>query len=185
MDTRGSGYRPGQVRGLHTLLIDRLTAIPGCGCRRQPGPIMVGPTTLGNIEYLEVAPLFLKPCAFLVARGLFGRILHVGCSQRCLPGDSFPKEAVGQPLPTRVPTSRVIGVVKDVKLEGLREHSATALCSFSLERLDRFSAIEVEPRAILPGGPCRSRGSAARKFALLFGVSTMQTMDKSIVQERW
>jgi predicted permease len=204
LDTRGAGYGPTQVGNLYTLLERNLTAIPGVqsvsGIRNS---LMKGPTTLGNYAYFDVGPNFFETMRIPLVRGrLFtaedqARLLTLPNGVR--PGvvvisESFANrlffgsDAVGRLLPEQGNAApEIIGVVKDVKLEGLRGGSKPQLYyPFLLNSLDRFDALEIRTMGDPSGVAQLVRDEVRRVNPRLFvEVSTMQEeMNQSISRER-
>jgi predicted permease len=157
IDTRGAGYREGQVGTLYRLLLERVSSISGVksvtGIRN---PIMrhslsrmrsnMPGLTLGPNDYwdaAEVGPKFFETMGIPLIRG---RLFNDGDFARG--GGAFVvNEAwVKRFVPTGDPIDKVmgvVGVVGDVRIAGVRTDGAPMMYEVSRVEPDRISALEV------------------------------------------
>jgi predicted permease len=169
IDTRGAGYREGQVGPVSRLLLERIAAIPGVtsvtvirnpvmrhagsrGAMRLPG------VNLQPGEYWETAdvgPAFFETMGIPLVRGrtfapadfaaerrtVF--IVNQAWAKRYFPNDDPVARQIG-----------IIGVVGDTRLAGVRVESAPMTFMMVASEPDRISALEVRtagnPIAVAP-----------------------------------
>jgi putative ABC transport system permease protein len=162
LDTRGSGYREGQVGGLYRLLLERVSAIPGVqsvtGIRNSvmqrditrtimPIPGRTEPDEAWNSA--AVGPSFFETMRMPVARGRtftpadFERdckcvVVSEAFVKRYFPNEDPVGKRIGDP-----PETGIIGVVKDARLTSVRTASGPMMYFTALGEPDRIGALEV------------------------------------------
>jgi len=204
VDTRGGGYRQGQVGAVYRLLLERLSAIPGVrsvtGVRN---PVMrdalsrtrfssLGPgRTIGPDEAwdsAEVGPLFFETMGIPVLRGRtftaadFERGRTLVMISEAFAKHYFPNE---DPLAGKL-GEVIIGVVRDTKLISVRRENGPMMYMMAPREPDRLDALEVRITGD-PEGIVRAIQEEIRRVnpRLLTGVRTMrQEIDRCIAKER-
>ena len=206
LDTRGSGYRAGQVGGLYRLLLERVSAIPGVlsvtGIRNDVmkgnfsrGMMAIPGVTLDRGEawgLASVGPSFFETMNISVVRGRVFSSADFAQERRCVviteafANRYFPN---ADPVGRRIgdpPNTEIIGVVRDARLTAVRTDSGPMLYSMAPREPDRIGALEI-----------RTAGDAARiapavreaiqrvNPRLVVDIGTMrQEIDRNIAKER-
>lgn len=201
IDTRFAGYGKGQVGDVYRLLLERVAAVPGVesvtGVRN---PIMrhslsrmairVPGVEFGQGEMwdgADVGPSFFETMAIPVLRGRAFTAADFAGDQRgvFVVNESWAKRY----FPNDDPVARqigIIGVVKDVKLDGVRTAVRPTMFAMAMKEPDRVNSLQVrtasEPEAIVPG----IREAIQRiNPRLLVGIRTMrEDIDRDIAKER-
>ena len=201
IDTRFAGYGKGQVGDVYRLLLERVAAVPGVqsvtGVRN---PIMRHSLSrmairLPGVEFgrgemwdgADVGPSFFETMAIPVLRGRTFTAADFAGDQRGLfvVNESWVKRY----FPNDDPVARqigIIGVVKDVKLEGVRTEVRPTMFAMAMKEPDRVNSLQVrtagEPEAIVPA----IREAIQRiNPKLLVGIRTMrEDIDRDIAKER-
>jgi putative ABC transport system permease protein len=201
IDTRFAGYGKGQVGDVYRLLLERVAAVPGVqsvtGVRN---PIMRHSLSrmairLPGVEFgqgemwdgADVGPSFFETMAIPVLRGRTFTTADFAGDQRGLfvVNESWVKRY----FPNDDPVARqigIIGVVKDVKLDGVRSEVRPTMFAMAMKEPDRVNALEVRtagnPEATVPAIREAIRGINPK---LLVGIRTMrEDIDQDIAKER-
>jgi predicted permease len=201
IDTRFAGYGKGQVGDVYRLLLERVAAVPGVhsvtGVRnpvlrhslsrmaiRLPG------IDFGQGEFwdgADVGPSFFETMGIPVIRGRTFTAADFAGDQRGLfvVNESWVKRY----FPNDDPVARqvgIIGVVSDVKLDGVRTEVRPTMFAMAQKEPDRVNALEVrtasDPEAIVPA----IRDAIQRINPRLFvGIRSMrEDIDRDIAKER-
>lgn len=207
LDTRGSGYRKGQVSAVYNVLLDRIAAIPGVrsvsGIRNA---MMRGGKTVRTVtipgrrldpdevtDVSIVGPRFFETMGIPVMRGRAYEpedisstanliVINDSFAKRYFPNEDPIGRIIGDP-----PGAAIIGVVKDSRFGGLRKEPPPMVYELALRsQPDLVSALEVrstgDPTTISHAVQQEVRRINPR---LLVEVKTMrQEMDRAIAQER-
>jgi predicted permease len=198
IDTRGSGYRDGQVGGIYRLLIERLSAIPGVqsvtvirnplihGLSRCassiPGLRRAGDETW---DCVDVGPSFFETLNIPLVRGrLFTEADFARGDVLYIVNEAFLKRFFPDSDP--VGRTKIVGVVGNAKLSSLRRERGPLMYYMVPKEPDRISALEVRAGA---GSESLTHAIAAevRRInpRLLLGVKTLrQEIDQDIAKER-
>jgi predicted permease len=201
IDTRFAGYGKGQVGAVYRLLLERVAAVPGVhsvtGARnpvlrhslsrmsmRLPG------VDFGQGEFwdgADVGPSFFETMGIPVIRGRTFTAADFAGDQRGLfvVSESWVKRY----FPNDDPVARqigIIGVVKDVKLDGVRTEVRPTMFAMAMKEPDRVNSLQVrtasEPEAIVPAIRKAIQGINPK---LLVGIRTMrEDVDRDIAKER-
>jgi predicted permease len=200
IDTRFAGYKEGQVGAVYRLLLERVAAIGGVssvtGVRN---PVMRHSLSRSLIrlpglqlrqgemwDSAEVGPSFFETMAIPVVRGRgfnaadFARGPGVYVINETFAKHYFPND---DPL-TRAPN--IVGVVRDVKLEGVRTDARPMMFEVSRREPDRVSSLQVrtvsDPEAMVPA----IREAVQRVNPRLFvGIATMrEEIERDMAKER-
>jgi predicted permease len=199
IDTRFAGYKEGQVGAVYRLLLERVAAIGGVssvtGVRnpvmrhslsrsvvRLPGlQLRPGETW----DSAEVGPSFFETMAIPVVRG---RAFNATDFER--PGAYIINETFATHyFPNDDPLRRapnIIGVVRDVKLEGVRTETRPLMLMAMRREPDRVSSLQVrtesDPEAMMPA----IREAVRRVNPRLFvGIATMrEEIERDMAKER-
>lgn len=203
IDTRGSGYRQGQVGALYRLLLERVSAIPGVhsvtGIRNLvmtgAGSVMRAPIpgrTLDPEESwdsVEVGPLFFETMGIALLRGRtfdtsdFAQQRRLVVISEAFAKHYFPNE---DPVGKRIGASEIAGVVRDAKLITVRREAGPMVYEMSRPEPDRINALEVRAAGD-SDAIARAVGQEVRRVnpRLLIDIRTMRRhMDDSIAKER-
>ena len=201
IDTRFAGYGKGQVGDVYRLLLERVAAVPGVqsvtGVRN---PVMRHSLSrmlikLPGIEFdrgdmwdgADVGPAFFETMGIPVIRGRTFTAADFAGESR---GLFVVNEAwVRRYFPNDDPVARqigIIGVVKNVKLDGVRTEFRPTMFAMATREPDRVNALEVrtagDPAAIVPAIRAAVTGVNAR---LLVRIDTMrEEMERDIAKER-
>ena len=201
IDTRFAGYGKGQVGDVYRLLLERVAAVPGVqsvtGVRN---PIMRHSLSrmairLPGVEFgqgemwdgADVGPSFFETMAIPVLRGRTFTAADFAGDQRGL--FVVNESWVRRYFPNDDPVARqigIIGVVKDVKLDGVRTEVRPTMFAMAMKEPDRVNSLQVrtasEPEAIVPA----IREAIQRiNPKLLVGIRTMrEDIDRDIAKER-
>ncbi len=201
IDTRFAGYGKGQVGDVYRLLLERVAAVPGVqsvtGVRN---PVMRHSLSrmlikLPGIEFdrgdmwdgADVGPAFFETMGIPVIRGRTFTAADFAGESR---GLFVVNEAwVRRYFPNDDPVARqigIIGVVKNVKLDGVRTEFRPTMFAMAMREPDRVNALEVrtagDPAAIVPAIRAAVTGVNAR---LLVRIDTMrEEMERDIAKER-
>ena len=201
IDTRFAGYGKGQVGAVYRLLLESVAALPGVhsvtGVRnpvlrhslsrmaiRLPG------VDFGQGEFwdgADVGPSFFETMGIPVIRGRTFTAADFAGDQRGLfvVNESWVKRY----FPNDDPVARqigIIGVVSDVKLDGVRTEVRPMMFAMAAKEPDRVNALEVrtasDPEAVVPG----IREAIQRiNPKLLVGIRTMhEDIERDIAKER-
>ena len=201
IDTRFAGYGKGQVGDVYRLLLERVAAVPGVqsvtGVRN---PILRHSLSkmavrLPGVEFgqgemwdgADVGPAFFETMAIPVLRGRTFTAADFAGDQRGLfvVNESWVKRY----FPNDDPVARqigIIGVVKDVKIDGVRTEARPTMFAMAMKEPDRVNSLQVrtasEPEAIVPA----IREAIQRiNPKLLVGIRTMhEDIDRDIAKER-
>jgi len=205
LDTRGSGYREGQVGGLYRLLLERVSAIPGVqsvtGIRNSvmqrditrtimPIPGRTEPDEAWNSA--AVGPSFFETMRMPVARGRtftpadFERdckcvVVSEAFVKRYFPNEDPVGKRIGDP-----PETGIIGVVKDARLTSVRTASGPMMYFMALGEPDRIGALEVRAAGDT-GAIARALREEIQRVnpRLLVDIRTMrEEIDRNIAKER-
>jgi predicted permease len=206
LDTRGSGYREGQVGALYRLLLERVSAIPGVhsvtGIRNDVmkgnfsrGMMAIPGRTLDRGEAWGVAsvgPSFFETMNIPVVRGRTFTAADFAQERRCViiteafAGRYFPND---DPIGKRIgdpPNTEIIGVVRDARLTAVRTESGPMMYFMAPREPDRIGALEVRT-----AGDTAAIGRAVREEIqrvnrrLVVDIRTMrQEIDRNIAKER-
>jgi predicted permease len=200
IDTRFAGYKEGQVGAVYRLLLERIAAVGGVssvtGVRN---PVMRHSLSRSLIrlpglqlrqgemwDSAEVGPSFFETMAIPVVRGRgfnaadFERGPGVYVINETFAKHYFPND---DPL-TRAPN--IVGVVRDVKLEGVRTDARPMMFEVSRREPDRVSSLQVrtvsDPEAMVPA----IREAVQRVNPRLFvGIATMrEEIERDMAKER-
>jgi predicted permease len=205
LDTRGSGYREGQVGGLYRLLLERVSAIPGVqsvtGIRNSvmqrditrtimPIPGRTEPDEAWNSA--AVGPSFFETMRMPVVRGRTFAPADFERDCKCVVvSEAFVKRYFlnEDPVGKRIgdpPETQIIGVVKDARLTSVRTASGPMMYFMALGESDRIGALEVRT-----AGDTTAIARAIREEIqrisprLLVDIRTMrQEIDRNIAKER-
>ena len=201
IDTRGAGYGKGQVGVVHSLLLERLSAIPGVASVASiRNPVMrnslsrtsfssSGEVTIGPDEAwdsAEVSPGFFETMKIPVVRGRTFAAANTPGRPRLVVNEAF----VRQYFPNADPVGRiggtVVGVVRDAKLASVRRESGPMMYFMMPREPDRVSALEIRinavPEAIIPSIREEVRRVNPR---LLVDIKTMRgEIERTISTER-
>jgi macrolide transport system ATP-binding/permease protein len=199
IDTRGAGYREGQVGNVYRLLLERVVAIPGVasvtavrnpvmrhslsrGMMRLPGLT----TSPGDFwDSADVGPSFFETLGIPVLRGRtfapadfeaqHGFVVNEAWVKRYFPHDDPVARGIG-----------IIGVVGNARLAGVRIDSAPMVFHMIRTEPDRVGALEVRTVADPTAIAAAIRDELRRVNARLFvEVSTMrQEIERDIATER-
>ena len=201
IDTRFAGYGKGKVGDVYRLLLERVAAVPGVqsvtGVRN---PIMRHSLSrmairLPGVEFGEgemwdgadVGPSFFETMAIPVLRGRAFTATDFAGDQR---GVFVVNESwVKRYFPNDDPVARqigIIGVVKDVKLDGVRTEVRPTMFAMAMKEPDRVNSLQVRtasaPEAIVPAIREAIQGINPK---LLVGIRTMrEDIDRDIAKER-
>jgi predicted permease len=200
MDTRGAGYRDGQVGPLYRLLLERVATISGVksvtGIRN---PVMrhslsrmratMPGLVLGRNDFwdsAEVAPKFFETMGIPLIRGrLFTDSDFARGGGVFVVNEAWVKRF----FPNGDPVDRgngIVGVVGNVRIAGVRGDGAPMMYEVSRLEPDRVSALEV--RTVGDPGPIAAaiRTEIQRVHPRLFvDIRTMrQEIDRDIARER-
>ena len=204
LDTRGAGYREGQVTGIYQLLLERVSAIPGVrsvsGVRN---PVMQGNFSRGRCaipgrtlepdeswETANVGPLFFETMGIAVLRGrTFTATDFAQNRASVVISESFAKHYFpnDDPVGKRVCGGlEIVGVVRDIRQAGVRRESGSMMYFLPGPKPDRVSALEVRA-----AGDVDAIGASIREEIrrinprLLISIRAMQRqIDDSIAKER-
>jgi macrolide transport system ATP-binding/permease protein len=203
VDTRGSGYGQGKVRGVYRQLLDRLGEIPGVlSVTAVRNPLMTGALQTGSVNVQgvpvpmlvnEVGPKFFETMRVPLVRGRYFSA-EDGLSEGTAPvivNETFARMFIPaeDPIGARIdsPAGVVIGVVKEARLSSLRAEGQPMAYTLGLRREpDRVSAFEIrtasDPRPLIPA---MRRAVTAIHPRLLLSVRTMDhQMARNMSQER-
>jgi predicted permease len=198
IDTRGSGYREGQVVTVYRLLLERVSNIPGvvsatvirnpvirglsrCSSR-LPG-LTLAPEE--SWDCVDVGPSFFETMNIPVLRGrTFGDADFVQGRRLSIISQSFAKRYFPNDDP--IGRSNIIGIVRDAKLSSLRRENEPLMYLMVPKEPDRISALEVRtagnPTLVLRAIEAEVQGVNPR---LLAGIQTVrQEIDADIATER-
>ena len=206
LDTRGSGYREGQVGALYGLLLERVSAIPGVlsvsGIRND---VMRGNFSRGTMAIpgrsldrgeawglASVGPSFFQTMDISVVRGRAFTAADFAQERRCvIITESFAKRYFpnADPVGTRIgdpPNTEIVGVVRDARLTALRTESGPMMYFMAPREPDRIGALEVrtagDTAAIAPA--VREEVQRVNR-RLVVDIRTMrQEIDRDIAKER-
>src|SRR6266545_209502 len=204
IDTRGSGYRQGQVGAVYRLLLDRVSAIPGvrsaAGIRNPVMQNSLSRTRFSSLgpdrqigpneawDSFEVGPSFFETMGIPVLRG---RTFSPADFERgralVLVSEAFAKYYFPNEDPTAGRVGQVIiGVVGDAKLSSVRRENGPLMYQLAPREPDRLDALVLriagEPEAIAHAVRDEVRRVNPR---LLIGIRTMrQEIDQSLGKER-
>jgi predicted permease len=203
IDTRGSGYGPGKVRGVYHQLLDRLSEIPGVqSVTAVRNPLMTGALQTGSVNVRgipvpmlvnEVGPRFFETMRVPLVRGRYfsAEDATSGGAAPVIVNEMYARMfiAAEDPVGSRIdsPAGVVIGVVKEARLSSLRAEGQPMAYTLGLRREpDRVSAFEIrttsDPRALIPAVRSAVTGIHPR---LLLSVRTMDhQMARNSSQER-
>ena len=206
LDTRGSGYREGQVGGLYRLLLERVSAIPGVlsvsGIRNDVmrgnfsrGMMAIPGRSLDRGEawsLASVGPSFFETMNIPVVRGRAFTAADFAHERRCViiseafarryfPNDDAVGKRIGDP-----PDTEIIGVVRDARLTAVRTENGPMMYFMAPREPDRIGALEVRT-----AGDTAAIARAAREEVqrvnrrLVVDIRTMrQEIDRNIAKER-
>ena len=171
LDTRGAGYRQGQVGPLYRLLLERAAAIPGVAAVTAiRNPVMTGGGSRGRCEIpgyplaeeegwnvADVGPAFFETMGIRLLRGRTFTAADFAQNRRvAVASDAFARRYfAGQDPVGRVVCRdvEIIGVVADARLAAVREDMAPMLYSRLPEDPDRVSGLEArvagDPAAVM------------------------------------
>jgi predicted permease len=200
IDTRGAGYRDGQVGAVYRLLLERVSTISGVssvtGIRN---PVMrhslsrmrsnMPGLTLGPNDFwdsAEVGPKFFETMGIPLVRGrLFADSDFARGGGAFVVNEAWVKRFV----PTGDPIDKgmgIVGIVGDVRIAGVRTDGAPMMYEVSRTEPDRISALEV--RTIGDPGPIAAaiRTEIRRVHPRLFvDIRTMrEEIERDIARER-
>jgi len=204
IDTRGSGYRQGQVGAVYRLLLDRVSAIPGvrsaAGIRNPVMQNSLSRTRFSSLgpdrqigpneawDSFEVGPSFFETMGIPVLRG---RTFSPADFERgralVIVSEAFAKYYFPNEDPTAGRVGQVIiGVVGDAKVFSLRRENGPLMYHLAPKEPDRLDALVLriagEPEAIAHAVRDEVRRVNPR---LLIGIRTMrQEIDQSLGKER-
>jgi predicted permease len=203
IDTRGSGYRQGQVGALYRLLLDRVSTVPGVrsvtGIRnsvmlgdgsRMSAPIpgrILGPDE--GWDSVEVGPSFFETMGIALLRGRTFQAADFAQQRRLVVISEafakyyFPNE---DPVGKRIGDSEIVGVVRDAKLVTVRRKAGPLLYQISRPEPDRINALEVRAAGDADA-IARAVGKEVHRVnpRLLIDIKTMlRHIDDSIAKER-
>jgi predicted permease len=201
IDTRFAGYGKGQVGAVYRLVLERVGAVPGVqsvtGVRN---PVMRHSLSrmavrLPGVDFgrgemwdgADVGPSFFETMGIPLLRGRTFTAADFAGDQRSLfvVNESWVKRY----FPNDDPVARqigIIGVVKDVKLDGVRSEVRPTMFAMAMKEPDRVNALEVRtagnPEATVPAIREAIRGINPK---LLVGIRTMrEDIDQDIAKER-
>jgi macrolide transport system ATP-binding/permease protein len=206
LDTRGSGYGKGQVGPLHSLLLERVSAIPGVqsvtsirnsvmkgNFSRSLMPIP-GRTLSGDEAWdsAEVGPSFFETMAIPVVRGRTfavadfaqGRpyvVISEAFAQHYFPNEDPVGKRIG-----RTARTEIIGVVRDTRLTAVRRESGPMMYFMAANEPDSVGALEVRTAGDADAIVRAVREEVRRVHPrLLIDIRTMrQEIDRNLAQER-
>jgi len=206
LDTRGSGYREGQVGGLYRLLLERVSAIPGVlsvsGIRNDVmrgnfsrGMMAIPGRSLDRGEawgLASVGPSFFETMNISVVRGRTFTAADFALERRCvIITESFARRYFpnADPVGKRIgdpPDTEIIGVVRDARLTAVRTESEPMMYFMAPREPDRIGALEVRTAADAAAIARAVREEVQRvNPRLLVDVRTMrQQIDRNIAKER-
>lgn len=202
IDTRGAGYGEGQVGVVHSLLLERLSAIPGVASVASiRNPVMQnslsrtsfsssGEPTIGPDEAwdsAEVSPGFFETMKIPVIRGRpFAAADYTRGRPRLVVNEAFARQYFPNADPVGRIGGAVVGVVRDAKLASVRRESVPMMYFMMPREPDRVSALEIRingvPEAIVPSIRQEVRRVNPR---LLVDIRTMRgEIERTISTER-
>jgi predicted permease len=206
LDTRGSGYREGQVGGLYRLLLERVSAIPGVrsvtGIRNDVmkgnysrGVMAIPGRTLDRGEAWELAsvgPSFFETMNISIVRGRTFTAADFAQERRCvIISEAFAKRYFPNedPVGKRIggsPNTEIIGVVRDTRLTAVRTESGPMMYFMAPREPDRIGALEVRTAGDAAALTRAVREEVQRVHPrLLVDIRTMrQEIDRNIAKER-
>jgi predicted permease len=206
LDTRGSGYREGQVGALYRLLLERVSAVPGVlsvsGIRND---VMKGNFSRGMMaipgraldrgeawHLASVGPSFFATMDISVIRGRTFTAADFAQERRCvIVSEAFARQYFSNDDPVGKligdpPTTEIIGVVRDARLTAVRTEGGPMMYVMAQREPDRIGALEVRT-----AGDTSAIARAVREEVqrvnprLVVDIRTMrQEIDRSIAKER-
>ena len=206
LDTRGSGYRSGQVGPLHRLLIDRASAIPGVtAVSTIRNPIMQGGLSRGSMpipgveraqddgwDAADVGPSFFETLNIPVVRGRaftaadFAQNRSAVVISETFATHYFPnRDPVGL-LIGDGPNVEIIGIVRDVRLASVRRESGPMMYHPIAPEPDRVSGLVVRTTGQIDAVARALRAEISQINPRLFvDVRTMrQQIERNVASER-
>lgn len=202
IDTRGAGYGEGQVGVVHSLLLERISAIPGVASVASiRNPVMrnslsrtsfssSGEPTIGPDEAwdsADVSPGFFETMKIPVVRGrTFAAAVNTPGRPRLVVNEAFARQYFPNADPVGRIGGAVVGVVRDAKLASVRREGGPMMYFMMSPDPDRVSALEARinavPEAIIPSIREEVRRVNPR---LLVDIRTMRgEIDRTISTER-
>jgi len=199
IDTRGAGYREGQVGGVRQLLLERVATIPGVQsvsyvrngvmqnastrmAARMPG-LNIDPDD--NWESAEVGPAFFETMGTPLLRGrtfspedfVEDRLVYVA-------NEAFVKRF----SPNRDPVgiAGIIGVVRDARIVGVRTPEGPRLFQHARKEPDRINSVLVRTTGDSPVTAASIREAVrAINPRLFLEIRTLrQEMERDLARER-
>jgi len=162
LDTRGSGYRQGQVGPLYRLLHERISAIPGvrsvAAIRNgvMQGSLSRGMTSLPgrtlergeSWDTANVGPGFFETLGIPVLRGrVFSATDYANSQPVVVISEQFAKRYFPSQDPVGIlvgdGTVQIIGVVADAQLATVRRETQPMMYHMIADDVDRISALEI------------------------------------------
>jgi predicted permease len=206
LDTRGSGYREGQVGALYRLLLERVSAIPGVqsvtGIRNDvmrgnysrgltpiPGHTFARGESWGSAS---VFPSFFETMAIPV---LSGRSFTAGdfaqSARRVVVSESWARQYFPDRDPVGAllgdpPNIEIIGVVRDARLTSVRSEGGPMMYVMAAAEPDRVGALEIRAAGDA-GAVARAVREEVRRVnpRLVVDIRTMRDeIDRNIAKER-
>ena len=201
IDTRGAGYREGQVGAVHHLLLERVAKIPGVALVTSiRNPIMRHSYSRGLMsrpgftpprgdfwEVMDVGPAFLETMGIPLVRGrTFTASEFEQGNGAVLVNEAWVRRYFPNDDPVNKPELGVIGVFGRTKLGGVRDQDAPVVLNMLRKEPDRISALEVRT-SVDPAAVAASIREAIRTVhpRLLIEIKTMrQEIAQDIATER-
>jgi predicted permease len=199
IDTRGAGYRRGDVGGVHGLMLDRIGSIPGVlSVTSVRNPIMRGAMSRGLLQLpglttspedfwdsADVGPGFFETLGIPLLRGRTFTPPDFKSHRGIVVNDAWVRKYFPNEDPVAMGIG-VLGVVGNVRLAGVRAPSAPMVFQMTSPELDRLNSLlvrsEADPAAVVPAIREALRAINPR---LLIDVRTMrQEIATDIATER-